>query len=175
MTAEVSVSIVSHGHGYLVSRALSCLQHCPNVCEIIVIKNIPNDPIQIPASIVNKLQIIDNPAPLGFAANQNQANKKCKGEYFALLNPDVYWDEDPFPHLLGSFEEKKHSLVAPAVLYPNGKIADNFRPFITPLRLFKRLVFIEKWKLQSGCLRRPLRWIGLLECSSWQGVKNYLR
>lgn len=99
----ITISIVSHGHGEMVSRLLRQLLTCPEVSQIIVTWNIPEP---IPSFKRGIIQYIENIAPKGFGANHNAAFMQCNQNYFCPLNPDVQLVTNPFPELLRSMAQK---------------------------------------------------------------------
>lgn len=120
----IAVSIVSHGHGEMVSRLVAQLQDCPEVAQIIVTRNIPEN-LDVAGVIV-----IENPEPKGFGANHNVAFKHCNQPYWCVLNPDIELSGNPFPGLLALLEQDRRlGLVAPVVTSPKGEIEDSVRPF----------------------------------------------
>ncbi len=136
----VTVSIVSHGQGEMVSALLSDLARCPGVLEVLVTRNIPEQDIVCPESLRLRLRLICNDTPRGFAANHNQAFKQCTTPLFAVLNPDIRLGADPFPILFDTFKDSNCALVAPVVHNPEGSIEDNARYFPTPAQLFAKLL-----------------------------------
>jgi len=75
----VAISIVSHGHGKMVSALTSQLLECPEVSRIIITKNIP-EVLLLPLS--SKIQVITNVSPKGFGENHNFVFSRIRDEYF---------------------------------------------------------------------------------------------
>lgn len=127
----IAVSIVSHGHGSMVEKLIEALFECPEVRQIIVIRNVPE-----PLGIIrdDRVLMIDNVAPKGFGANHNAAFSSCKQPFFCPLNPDIELPENPFPYLLECIVRSGAALVAPLIVSPGGSIEDSMRQFPT-LRL----------------------------------------
>lgn len=124
---QITVSIVSHGHGALLPGLLSDLAGCPEVAAVIITRNIPEPALDIVRP--GWLTTIDNRHPKGFGANHNAAFQYAQTPYFAVLNPDIRLVGNPFPVLLGSFEKEDVVLSAPAVLNPAGGMEDSARLF----------------------------------------------
>lgn len=124
---QITVSIVSHGHGVLLPGLLADLSSCPDVDKVIVTRNIPEPALEIvrPGWLV----VIDNPEPKGFGANHNAAFHLVQTTYFAVLNPDIRLVGNPFPVLLASLEHDGTALCAPAVVNPAGSLEDSARHF----------------------------------------------
>ncbi|MEO8038668.1 MAG: glycosyltransferase, partial [Betaproteobacteria bacterium] len=137
---EVSLSIVSHGHGSLVSRLLDDLRECIGTrVELILTRNIPEP---LPASFADlpfPTRLIDNSARRGFGANHNAAFNIARGEYFCVLNPDIRIAADPFVVLIDELDDPRVGVVAPRVINLAGKIEDSARRFPTLLSLLWKL------------------------------------
>lgn len=131
----IAVSIVSHGHGALVQRLVAALLTCPEVAQIILTWNIPEQ-----HNIIENDRIVSliNQQPKGFGANHNAAFSVCSQPFFCPLNPDVELLENPFPALVQSFSVNGVALVAPLVLAPNGTTEDSIRYFPTPRSLLSK-------------------------------------
>jgi GT2 family glycosyltransferase len=134
----VAVSIVSHGHGNMVSRLIAQLLECPEISRIIITKNI-SEQLLIPKSPL--VCVIENKSPKGFGENHNSAFTRIKEDYFCPLNPDIILATNPFPLLIESLKRHKAELVAPKVLNESGGIEDSARYFPTFLSLIKKLFF----------------------------------
>lgn len=122
----ISISVISHGHGQMVSNVVSQLLQFPEVSEIFVIKNIP-EKLYLPPS--EKIILIENVKPAGFGHNHNYVFNFIKNSYFCPLNPDVIFDANPFPTLLKSASFFEADLVAPLILNSAGNIEDSARNF----------------------------------------------
>jgi N-acetylglucosaminyl-diphospho-decaprenol L-rhamnosyltransferase len=138
---NLTISIVSHGHGAMVTSLLSDLaMHRGSATTVIVTLNIP-ETLAIDASgFPFQVQIIRNSAPKGFGANHNAAFTQCKGGYFCILNPDIRIREDPFPALIEELARARVGLVAPKILNPSGDIEDSARHFPTAGSLTRKLL-----------------------------------
>jgi len=136
----ITVSVVSHGQGELVAVLLKDLARCANVSEVILTQNISEKEVACPESLRSRLRIIRNDKPQGFGANHNQAFQQCRTSTFAVLNPDIRLDADPFPRLMEALAGSGTGMVAPAVRDPQGKLEDSARYFPTLAQLFAKLV-----------------------------------
>ncbi|MBN1494686.1 glycosyltransferase [Candidatus Peregrinibacteria bacterium] len=94
----------------------------------------------------------------GFPQGNNFGISKLNSEYIAMVNPDVEIEKDTFKILLDYF--KKHpqvGIIAPRLIYPNGKTQDNYRVFPRPFDLIiKRISFLRKRFV--GRMRKYLMW-----------------
>ncbi len=136
--AEIAISIVSHGHGSLVTSLLDDLaRHRPSGVEVTLTVNIPEttgafDAYPFPVTVFR------NERPKGFAANHNFAFRRTMSPFFCVLNPDIRIVQDPFPRLLAELQDVRVGVVAPRIQNPEGHTEDSARRFPTPLRLLKR-------------------------------------
>lgn len=82
----LSVSVVSHGQGPLVAALLGDLVEIARVTplEVILTNNLPGGGItELPTGLSGR--IIDNPVPLGFGHNHNQALALARGTHVLSL------------------------------------------------------------------------------------------
>lgn len=144
---SITVSVVSHGQGELVSKLLEDLARCPYVSEIIVTQNIPEREILSPASLRSRIRLIRNDQPLGFAANHNQAFRQSRSSMFAVLNPDIRFEGDPFPKLMDPITASGVAIAAPAVHNPNGVLEDSIRRFPTLSSLVAKALHLSSGQI----------------------------
>jgi hypothetical protein len=136
---DISISIVSHGHDlFLPTLLMQIAEFSDSIKEVIITHNIANTYTPECSYYGFEIQIVENPTPLGFAENHNQAFSLAKGEYFCVLNPDIILKKDPFKELLQCFDSEKVGLVAPLVVNLFNEIEDSARYFPTPLSLLKK-------------------------------------
>lgn len=128
----VTASIVSHGHGQMVARLVDDLLGCPEVSRIVITQNIPEE-IAYPSD--ERLDIRRNKAPRGYGANHNAALVDASTPFVCVLNPDIRIQENPFPALLGSFDDQSVALSAPKIFSPDGVTEDSARRFPTVFSL----------------------------------------
>lgn len=135
----ISISIVSHGQAALVCHLLDDLFKL-GLCdiEVLITINIPEDAGSI---IIHPLRprIFCNSEKKGFGANHNAAFEKSRGEYFAVVNPDVRLPSLDMQLLLRSMEEVNVGVVAPVVLNSCDRIEDSVRHFPTFIGLVGRV------------------------------------
>lgn len=131
----ITVSVVSHGHGTMVSRLVGQLLALPEVCRVVLTLNIAES-LVLPQD--SRLRVLENPAPQGFGANHNQAFLQCDTPFFCVLNPDIELVGNPFPVLCEPLRAGRAGLCAPLVLGPDGAVEDSVRPFMTPWRMVLR-------------------------------------
>jgi N-acetylglucosaminyl-diphospho-decaprenol L-rhamnosyltransferase len=139
----ITVSIVSHLQGGLVIDLLKDMQR---VCDdsalrVLLTLNLPEKlpfhPKEFPFPIV----IHQNPRPLGYGANHNQAFRQASGMFFGVLNPDLRLTRNPFPILCSALNAgNRIGVIAPRVEDEARNTADNARRFPTPFRILKRIL-----------------------------------
>ena len=139
----ITVSIVSHLQGGLVIDLLKDMRrvcHDPPLRVILTLnlpEKLPFHPEEFPFPII----LHQNPRPLGFGANHNQAFRQASGTYFGVLNPDLRLTQNPFPILCSTLNAGNQiGVIAPRVEDGAGNTADNARRFPTPLRILKRIL-----------------------------------
>ena len=138
--AAVCLSVVSHGQGPMVRRLLDDLVSLrpPSLRRIVVTCNIP-EPLEPPAATSFAIEVISNPVPAGFGSNHNAAFERCREPVFAVCNPDIRLERDPFPVLLEALSAGR-AIAAPAVVSPRGELEDSARRLLTPLDVLVRRV-----------------------------------
>lgn len=155
----VTVSVVSHGHGRFVAKLLEDLARCRDVEAIILTQNIHESDISCPESLRSRVRLIQNVRPLGFAANHNQAFRYCETPLFAVLNPDIRLETDPFPPMATVLRAFDAGLVAPEVRNPGGGLEDSARHFPTFLQLFRKLLGKGDGRVAlRGSAPQPVDW-----------------
>lgn len=128
----------------MIESLLLDLRSIPEVCQVIITINTPEDIPLVPVEMMDKVIFINNDKPKGFGANHNAAFLASKSLYFCVLNPDVRLTLNPFPTLIGALQNEGVGVVVPAVLDQDGRREDNARFFPTPIRLFNKIVWGDK-------------------------------
>lgn len=154
MSANLTLSIVSHGQRGLVQALLDDLAKCGCGAQVIVTHNLADAPF-VEAEFPNlPVRQIHNPHPLGFGANHNQAFQQCQTAYFAALNPDLRIVRDPFPALLAVANGQEFGALAPLVKNGAGGIEDSARRFPTIPRLMAKVLGLSTGR-QDHSLSQP--------------------
>ncbi|WP_018874671.1 glycosyltransferase family 2 protein [Thioalkalivibrio sp. ALJ1] len=133
----ITVSIVSHGHGEMVSELACSLLPLPEVSQILVTLN-RRENLEFPDH--PKLEIIQNRRRVGFGCNHNRAFQRATEPYFCVMNPDVILTENPFPSLLETLRETGAGLVAPQVYDAAHRLQPSARRFPTVASLTRKLL-----------------------------------
>ena len=137
----ITLSIVSHEDADKVGQLLTSLQkHEPNTnqFQLIITDNLGDELSDLDPSPWGSLQILRNDHPIGFAQNHNNAFKLAKGRYFAILNPDLIFEEAVFDGLITRLHTQRAGLIAPKIIDENGTIQDSFRSLPSPSELIRR-------------------------------------
>lgn len=132
-----SISIVSHLQGRLVANLLADIErYCAGeALEMILTLNLPEELPIVVDDFSFPIKIIYNSAPLGFAANHNQAFTHASGQFFCVMNPDIRLSNDPFPALLSCLQDSSVGVAAPIVVGDSGEMEDSARRFPTPFKI----------------------------------------
>lgn len=136
MTSGIHLSVVSHGHGRLVSALLNDLrEHCEQ--EDLRVSLTVNDgsPLGVdPAAFPFPVEVVVNSGPRGFSTNHNAAFARwSRLPYFCVVNPDIRLHANPFAALRRAVgEEPRLGVVAPLVEGPDGRLEDSARRLPTP-------------------------------------------
>ncbi|MDB5804035.1 MAG: glycosyl transferase family 2 [Betaproteobacteria bacterium] len=137
--SALTISIVSHGHGALVSDLLRDLgQYVRVPFKVLLTLNVPEADPSPADGLPYSIQVIRNARPRGFGANHNAAFRLAGPGYFCVLNPDVRLQADPFPALLAELAEARVGVAAPAVHDQDGRPEANARRFPTPAALLRK-------------------------------------
>jgi N-acetylglucosaminyl-diphospho-decaprenol L-rhamnosyltransferase len=156
----IVVSIVSHGHGNMVATLVTALLRFESISEIVVTLNIP-ETLALPNNI--KIKKIVNIKPIGFGENHNNAFRKCGGEYFCVLNPDIILKNDVFTGLIKLFNNENVALVAPLVRAVDGKQENSWRKFPTIASVFYKVIINGDDGIYSSHIQQSLckpDWVG---------------
>jgi hypothetical protein len=160
---ELGIVILHYNTPHDVIKNLKALQKAdlPKQTQIIIVNNGGKNANQ---KIMEHLKNVDLDVRFfdiqnkGFPQGNNFGISKINAKYIAMLNPDIVVKKDTFKILLDYL--KKHSkvgIVAPRLVYPNGKIQDNYRVFPRPFDLvIKRVGFLRR--LLKKRMRRYLMW-----------------
>ena len=160
---EISISVVSHGQMALVQNLLSDIRkHCGNArIEIILTLNLKDEVAPERSQFPFPVQLLRNPAPLGFGANHNEAFTHATGTFFCVLNPDIRLGSNPFPALMDALAMPHVGVAAPLVLGVDGSQEDSARRFPTPWAIFKRWVHGRHAAVYaSGSVAYKPDWVG---------------
>lgn len=97
-------------------------------------------------------------APSGYGACVNAGVPYTDGSMFAVLNPDILFDDPTVPMRLEQLlEDESVGLAAPSLQLPDGSLQDSAREFPTPVDLLAR----RRWKRRYGAVGSsgPVPWV----------------
>ena len=167
MTAALVISIVSHGHGALVTRLLGQLAalRAGSVGGVVLTLNVPeflprlsNDVIDPAVAVRLNLQILRNAVPLGFGANHNQAFKASGLTglgVFCVVNPDIELPDDGvLAALLAALAQPGVGLAFPDQVDGQGRVLDFERSLTTP-----RAILLRRLGLGSRTPAGAVDWV----------------
>ncbi|VVE21442.1 glycosyl transferase [Pandoraea fibrosis] len=141
--ADLTVSIVSHGHGECLRRLFEDIgsQDVRDRLRVVLTLNLPGETFDASPYSNIEIDVIRNTFPAGFGHNHNAAFAKCRTKYFLILNPDVRLSE---PHVLRSLldlaqKDGGDGLWAPLITNSAGAVEDSVRHNLSPLSIAKRV------------------------------------
>lgn len=142
--ADITVSVVNHGHDPSLRLLLDDLSKCKFVSEIILTQNLREheEPI-VPSNLTEKLRTLKNSNPLGFAKNHNNAFRFCRSKFFLVINPDVRVGAKVLSNLTRHLSGLEAGCIAPRVIDLDGHPQANCREFPTIVSFLKRLFGIN--------------------------------
>lgn len=139
---DLSISIVNHRHGAILSTLLTDLGSIADVSfELLLTHNVEDTSFDMPtSSLPYPVRVYSNAVPVGFGANHNQAFRRASGRYFLVLNPDIRMPMFRFGPLLEALNASNVGACAPLVLEADGTMADHARRFPTLASLLSRVL-----------------------------------
>lgn len=151
----VTISAVSHGHSGLVQALIESLaaSGCLGIARMVITSNVPalDEFSTVPVNgVFFDVEYIKNTKALGFGANHNQAFKQCETEFFCVINPDIEFMSDPFPHLVETLSAADVGLAYPSQVDVGRNLLDFERELVTPLVIAKRHLLGQRYREQSN-------------------------
>jgi len=118
----ISVIIANHNGEEHLARCLGSLADSELVTEVLLVDNgSRDDSLNLVKRGFPSVQILEQESNLGFAAANNLAAERARGEALLLLNVDAWLEEQALARLFGRFEaDRRLGLVAPRLCYPGG-------------------------------------------------------
>lgn len=176
---DLAISIVSHGHGGLLTSLLeSLVKVVPRNIrwEVILTHNIPED-FSFDSSGVKVTQV-HNLRPRGFSTNHNCAFERSEADYFCILNPDVALCCDPFGALIEILSsDPSICVVGPHVANSQGGLEMSARAFPGFFTLLKKFVGFGEPSVAGPREVRPVPWLGgmflLMRSSGYRLVSGF--
>lgn len=133
----ISISIVSHLQGHLLTALLDDLKRCCNIypLEVLITLNLPEGMPFNAREYPFPVRVHANWYSMGFSANHNKAFKRSSGQLFCVMNPDIRINEEVFAVLHACLQDETVGVAAPIVVGASGAMEDSARRFPTPLRI----------------------------------------
>jgi GT2 family glycosyltransferase len=175
---RVTISIVSHGHGTLVSALLRDLsrQTIARELHVVLTLNVPEAPPEPAACGVLTVRIIGNPVQKGFSANHNAALAEAQTPWVIILNPDIrIADQRLIERLITN--NPGAGVVAPVIRNSNGGREDSVRHNLDPFTLLGRKLWHRRALVDSAASDGRFRWVAgmfmALPLASWRRVGGF--
>lgn len=168
------ISLVSHGHGFMVQELLWTLakQCATSVGRVVLTLNIPEArPCPPPQGWPFVLELRCNERPLGFGENHNCALLGAKEPFVCVINPDIGIPEgqDPFATLVEVAAGEGVGFAYPVQVGAQGDLQDSEREIPTFPALIRRRVcgLTDRWVdwVNAACLVLPTH--------VWQDVRGF--
>lgn len=151
----LTLSVVSHGHGPLLTqllRELDALESLRGAIVLVTLNIRESAPKPVDYRNID-LMVLENAQPRGFGANHNAAFRECRTPWFVVINPDLRIPEghDPFRELLRQAEnDDEVALVVPLVVNSSGDVEDSVRSNLTPQAVLRRRLRPSKTGVDSA-------------------------
>lgn len=201
------LSVVSHGHGALVRTLLGQLAQCQtgpacvvltcNLPEPALLAALAGDAEQRPWPFALRVQ--NNAAPLGFAANHNQAfavhaqafwsqaGVALDEAVFGVINPDIGLRGEPFGSLMQALRAPQVGCAYPTQVNAKGELQDAARLLPTPWGVAQRAVWHLAARLGVGASEahapgqphagQAPDWVNaafwLVKAAAWQRIQGF--
>lgn len=141
---QVTLSVVSHGHGWHVQALLQdVVAHCDSqVAAVLLTLNVPEPALK--RFVTDRrwpfvITLLENPTPHSFGRNHNQAFARVITPLFCVMNPDLRLPSNPFPALQAALAGADAGCAYPVQLDEHGQRQDFERALPTPWSLFRRV------------------------------------
>ena len=144
MSSITTVVIVNWNGGEFLKESLEAIRQ-EKPAETIVLDNASSDHSLTILSEFPEVHVIANNANLGFGRAANQGIQQAKSEYVFLLNVDTRL----LPGSVRALEQflqdhPETAIVAPQLLFPDGRLQPSCRRFPTTARLFCYLSYLDR-------------------------------
>lgn len=138
------VSIISHNHNTFLSNILGDLERLNRDqtidLQVILTINTPEEDVDVSQFTNMQVTLIENPTPKGFGANNNQAFKAKKSDFFLVLNPDARITKMDFEYLMSLMDANKDiGILGVQVLDSFGNVEDSYREYPSLANVLKRM------------------------------------
>lgn len=121
---DLSIVIVNWNTADLLDACLASIyRHTAGIkFEIIVFDNASTDHSREVLGKHSRVSAIFHPENIGFAAGNNHAAARARGEFLLLLNPDTEIRDNLFPEIIACLKESPYRVLGPRLLLPDGSV-----------------------------------------------------
>ncbi|MFT2008806.1 glycosyltransferase family 2 protein [Pontibacter sp. 13R65] len=147
MVEIIASIVVFKTKACIINQTIASLLKSEYVIRLFIFDNSPTDKLRNEITEDNRITYLFNNENIGFGRAHNICIKKalhqCK--YYIVLNPDVYFDGAIIKKMVELFDsDSEIGLVAPRILYPNGKLQLSCRSLPTPFDIaIRRIPFLR--------------------------------
>lgn len=144
---EISATIVLYKNGIeIVQKTIDNFLELPISKKLYLIDNSPSNILQKHFSNPNiEYKFVGKNSGFSKAHNLILEELKNNSKYHLILNPDVVFEPEDIPKLIQELEKEEDVvMIAPKVIYPNGKMQYTCRKHPTFLELIYRRLGIKK-------------------------------
>ena len=177
ITASIVTFHTSHKD---LKRLIECVEQS-EVQVLFVIDNSSNDELRDFVKDNSRIRYIHS-VNLGYGSGHNVAIKQAielGAKYHAVLNPDVYWNEDVLKRLSDFMDRTPDcGLVMPKIIYPSGETQYLCKLLPTPMDLIGRRFIPFKTYQEKHDYSYELHWSGynkVMEVPSLSGCFMFMR
>ena len=138
--------VLFHNDKVVLTQAVESFLAIPVVKKLYLIDNSKTDVLGR-YYVSEEIEYIHTGQNLGFGKGHNIILEKLSAlsTYHLILNPDVYFEKEVILELIKHIDkDDKVGIVAPKILYPNGKFQNSIRRFPKPYDFFMRRVPLLK-------------------------------
>ena len=147
MSAVISTIIVNYDAGEFLRSCVDSVLKCPLEIEIIVVDNASMDGSLDALLRLPCVQIIKNPANVGFAAACNSGARVASAQFLLFLNPDCFFKPDTLVRLLEAMRVGERVGMVGGLLanFDGTEQAGGRRAIPTPWRSFVRAFGLARY------------------------------
>ncbi len=119
----ISVIIVNHNSGEHLQGCVESLRQAGPEIEVLLVDNASSDgSLNMIRDVFPEVRVLEQDRNLGFGAANNLAANQARGDTLLLLNADAWLEVGALQRLLERMQrEDRLALVAPTLLYPDGR------------------------------------------------------
>jgi len=136
---DLSIIIITRNRLEKLKRCIESVHEKLSAAEIIVVDNASTDGTSAHISSVPNLTVVRLDENVGVAKARNKGIEKSDRAFVMFLDDDAWIEQLDFGKIKDYFEsDPKVGVIAPCLLYPNGKVQESVRSFPTIAVLFWR-------------------------------------